>query len=439
MSSAHKGQAVESLHLPQELSYTCHNSGECCTVFETIPADEQFLTSFAAAGEEQQERLGGSIACCTQPGLAGDPPKLQRHAHGSCVFLGEDHLCAIHSILGEDAKPQVCRDFPYRYVETPDGIYVGLSFACPSVRSNLGKPLSEQDTQLQEHYRRARSRLDAPRAVALNRRIELSWSEYLDLERAFLEVLEQSTHSLRIRMIACCVLVNFVDTYQLQLENAPVAGPGIRLPEGELAKLLGALRAGGFAELYRVAAKPRRISPRVRRMFMGMFTGFANTLHRKGGRVRTVAGVLAQYVRHAAGLGGVALKPLTARVSHSDLDRAALPEAGPAAAMLERYVRHCIFRKDLVLMGNVARRIRLLALNLALVPWYATAHAQQHGHDRPDEEDYSQAISHVERLYGFHSRFYRFFEENPAFEDIVEAFLLKPNYPFLILGMREPG
>ncbi len=107
--------------------------------------------------------------------------------------------------------------------------------------------------------------------------------------------------------------------------------------------------------------------------------------------------------------------------------------------MLERYIRHCIFRKDLVLMGNVSRRLRMLALNLALVPWYATAHALQAGHTDPNDEDFSEAISHIERLYGFHSRFYRFFEENPAFEDVVEAFLLKPNYPFLILGENAPG
>ncbi|MGI8906698.1 MAG: hypothetical protein ACR2IE_09440 [Candidatus Sumerlaeaceae bacterium] len=430
--------AVAELHLPPEISYTCQNSGVCCTTFDTIPVShncaEQLETISPAEQTALRSDVGAGNGPFTAAGMPGDPPRLARKHDGSCIFFDKDRLCAVHRIIGPHAKPQVCRDFPYRYVETSGGTYVGLSFMCPSVRNNIGSPVGEQGAQLRSHYAVAQSVLEAPARVALNRRIELTWDEYIDLENTFAELLAIPSIPLNQRLIACCALVSFVDAYYQEMNGSPVVGPGNRMPPAALAGFLSALRSTSYAELLRVSIRARKGPTYIKQMFLGMFTGFANTLHRKGGRARTVATVLAQYVRHAAGIGKVRLKPIAVSLSYRDLARAKLPCTGAAVELIERYVRHCIFRKDLVLSGNVSRRLRLLVLNVALIPWYATAEAVQHGRTEPIDEDFSEAVAHVEKLYGFHSRFYRFFEENATFDDIVEAFMLKPNYPYLLLG-----
>ena len=428
-----------SLHLPQDLSYTCSNTGVCCTTFDTIPVSQDcaaFLNDLSPAQENAiRADAGSDTEPFTAPGMPGDPPRLTRKADGSCVFYDKDHLCAVHRIIGAHAKPQVCRDFPYRYVETTGGVYVGLSFVCPSVRANAGTPLRDQEPELRTHYGVAQSILESQRKVALNRRIDLTWDEYLALESCFAELLAMEALPLGQRLIACCALVTFVDAYHQQLAGAPVAGPGNALPPGALGEFLDAMRNTRFESLLRVATRRRKTSPAVKRMFLGMFTGFANTLHRKGGRLHTITNVMVQYVRHASGLGKIRLKPIPGELTHRQIDAARLPENGsPAADLIARYVRHCIFRKDLVLSANVARRLRLLVLNVALVPWYAMAEAQQHERTQPADDDYSEAVAHVEKFYGFHSRFYRFFEDNATFDDIVEAFMLKPNYPYMLLG-----
>lgn len=426
------------LHLPADISYTCQNSGVCCTVFDTIPVSHDCAELLHSLTPDQEASIradaGADRQSFTAPGMPGDPARLTRKQDGSCVFFDKDHLCAVHRIAGAQAKPQVCRDFPYRYVETENGAYVGLSFVCPAVRGNLGTPVREQLALLNEHKKVASSVLDALPVVALNRRIVLSWAEYLALENTFTELLSISSIPLNQRLIACCALVNFVDAYAEELAGAPVTGSDNRLTPGGLSDFLSALHATGYSQLLRVAARHRNNSPAVRRMFLGMFAGFANTLHRKGGRVRTVISVMIQYVQHMGKLGKVRLKPINVVLSHRELQRSKLPQTRDASELLERYVRHCVFRKDLVLGTNVSRRLRLLVLNVALVPWYAAAEAKANGRTAAADNDYSEAIAHIERLYGFHSRFFRFFEENATFDDIVEAFMLKPNYPFVMLG-----
>jgi hypothetical protein len=101
------------------------------------------------------------------------------------------------------------------------------------------------------------------------------------------------------------------------------------------------------------------------------------------------------------------------------------------ADQIARYLRHCIERKDLVLFGDVNRRMRLLAVSGSLIAWYAAA-LQSDGHSQAAAWD--EAIGIVERLYGFHSTFYQFFERNHAFSDVVDSFLLKPGFPYVVFG-----
>ncbi len=415
------------LHLPEGMAYTCHNEGVCCNVFDTIPVDAGVaatLSSFDSANINRVANNPADFMIAVDNPAAPPPQKIARKACGECSMLTSEKLCAIHALAGEAAKPRVCQDFPWRYVETPDGVYVGLSFVCPSVRGNRGVLVTEQSDQLQTRYRATGSIRATPNAIPLNARVTLSWADYLEIESTLTDLLSIQDEPLPVRIIACCLIPGFID--QMLAGQANESAEPI-----SILQITTAMRAGNYAPILRLAHKQTPPAARSRRMFLGMFTSFANTLHRRGqGRLSTVAGVVGQYVRHAAGLGRVTLQPIDATLNRVQIDQAVVPDTGYAANQISRYLSHCVFRKDLALSGDLTRRVRLLALNAALIPWYAAALAG--GDKPPTDAQWDEAIGHVERLYGFHSAFYRFFEQNKAFSDIVDSFILKPGYPYAL-------
>ena len=141
-----------------------------------------------------------------------------------------------------------------------------------------------------------------------------------------------------------------------------------------------------------------------------------------------------QYMRHASKLGKVRLQPMNAAVSHADLARTPLPSPGsPADELVSRYVRHCIFRKDLVDRFPVWKSFSFLLLNVALIPWVAISCAAVRGAHRPSDEDYSEAVRWIEQNYGCHSKFYPLLANQTRLDDVIESFFLRKNYPFVLL------
>ncbi len=416
-------------HLPLGMAYTCHNSGVCCNVFDSIPVNEAAQHAISGVDQRQLNQLAGNEAgqVVTMESPESQAPVLARKACGSCVMLTDDHLCAVHKILGEAAKPQACQDFPWRYVETPGGVYVGLSFVCPSVRGNRGQLVADQEQRVREKYSRAASVREAPEEIMLNSHRVLSWQDYLAFEQGLLDLMSLEDEPLSVRLIACCMLPGFVD------QTLAMAGAE-DLGRAGVVDIISALRTRGYDHLLKLGRKNarRRQSPRPRRMFLGMLASFANTLQRreKQGRFLTVTGVIAQYARSAIGLGAIRLAPVDEPVSAHTLDDARLPESGPVAELITRYLTHCIERKDLVLYGDVNRRLRMMAVSAALIAWYAAALDEQG--EATGGNAWEEAVSIVERLYGFHSTFFRFFERNKAFADIVDSFLLKPAFPYVL-------
>lgn len=74
--------------------------------------------------------------------------RLARDEHG-CRFLQES-LCSLHCQLGVRHKPNFCQQYPWFFVDTPDGLRVSASYTCTAVLQGAGPPLSEQRTEIEE-------------------------------------------------------------------------------------------------------------------------------------------------------------------------------------------------------------------------------------------------------------------------------------------------
>lgn len=61
---------------------------------------------------------------------AVDAKGFLRTVEGRCVFLTEDRRCRVHAVLGPDAKPDFCREFPFQLVEDPRGLVAVVRASC---------------------------------------------------------------------------------------------------------------------------------------------------------------------------------------------------------------------------------------------------------------------------------------------------------------------
>ncbi len=77
-----------------------------------------------------------------------DVYELAKGAGTRCLFLDSDGLCIIHKELGAEAKPHMCRQFPFLSARTWTDDRVSASFGCPAVQQRSGTRLPEQASDI---------------------------------------------------------------------------------------------------------------------------------------------------------------------------------------------------------------------------------------------------------------------------------------------------
>lgn len=136
----------EKLIIPAHIRFQCTFCGHCCHTWpvpltegdlERIQAVSETPVSFAVLSERERK----------ESGLIGYTSALLKDAKGKCSFLNEENLCRLHET---EAKPSMCRLFPYSFLHCPEGVLVGLSFASTGVLANSGALLSDQEDHLSQ-------------------------------------------------------------------------------------------------------------------------------------------------------------------------------------------------------------------------------------------------------------------------------------------------
>jgi len=174
--------------------FTCSACGSCCHGVN-VPFDRDALERLTPDRLEVLQRdLGfqGAPVLILNAETGGEALPICRNRFGACLFL-EDRLCALHSRFGPEAKPLVCRMFPWDFLVGPDGITVSLQMECRDPKALLdGEPLSAQEAEVRELLRLVGTRaLERDRAT-LDGATVVSFEEYLDLEQEVLLALDRS-------------------------------------------------------------------------------------------------------------------------------------------------------------------------------------------------------------------------------------------------------
>ncbi len=122
----------------------------------------------------------------------GQPQRVE-DSSSNCHFF-ENRLCQVHSSAGPEMKPRVCQQFPFLPLETPAGIFIGLSFRCTAVQENYGGGLESHRDQLERLVSGSSYRKVGFGAIPLSSSgPTCDWEEYLSLENKLMEILNQAS------------------------------------------------------------------------------------------------------------------------------------------------------------------------------------------------------------------------------------------------------
>lgn len=120
--------------LDPELRHRCVRCGSSCLGVDIGPISDRTLAAVDAhalwRGTPDAESAAETVLRrITEQG----PVRVFGHVDGACIMLRDGERCAVHAAAGEAAKPAGCRQFPYTFTATPEGIAVGLQFECRSL------------------------------------------------------------------------------------------------------------------------------------------------------------------------------------------------------------------------------------------------------------------------------------------------------------------
>ncbi len=390
------------LDLPHDLTFSCRKCGDCCRTRAVLLAPGEKDRIEALVGENGPAHLA-SISIFEQiPNGKSTSLSTYRLARvdGRCVFLKADGSCLVHDLYGRAAMPSACRQFPYLFVQDPDGITVSASFACPSVSEGTGDPMRRQGAEILALLgelmpqsgpcpeTRGGGWFSVPDRVLLSAQIGLDWYSYRAVERAIGEILADESHTLAPRLLAAHTLVSAaVAEYGRGAKTTPA-----------FADWIGHMNSGyGQRWIYRESA-PRQAARggRRRAVLASLILGVEARCTDGGGADHR--GRWARWVTLAKGRGSFPLSTLPGRVDLEAVDGVEFDQdSAELRGFLVRYLGECLRRKALLRHPNLLKGVQYLLLRLALVRWYAAAFAFHRRRKAVTIEELRAAVGVVER------------------------------------------
>ncbi|HEX2438515.1 MAG TPA: hypothetical protein VHT71_09400 [Methylomirabilota bacterium] len=421
--------ADRPLLLPDNVVFTCQQSGACCRSDWLIGVDDVAYTRLRQVPWAQHDPALASTSTFVPlpfPLPSGERVTFGRRPDGACVFLTVDQRCGIHRHLGAASKPQVCREFPYHFVRTPDGVAVGVSFACTAVRAHRGASLAAQQDEVRAVLAGSTRVEELPERLTLFGTIDLDWAQYQPIEAALLELLASPEHPLPVGLLAGSALLSLcVGLTQIEA-RARRAG---ETPSATLAGGLAELRAGRYRRLIDIAAGARYPRRPSLTYLAPPYTWLELTRGRMS-RVALLLRVYGNYVRFRRARGRVpdavtGGEPFElAEVLRVRVDTAA-PGVEP---FLREYWSHVVFRKTLTPLHGVFRGYQTMLALYSFMKLAARLHAWRAGRAVAGLGDVKEAVRLVERAFVLHARYTDLFRLAPLVTVLADRLYQQPSF-----------
>jgi Fe-S-cluster containining protein len=427
------------LLLPDNVVFTCQQSGACCRSDWLIGVDDAAHGRLRDVPWERHDPAlarGDKFVPLPFPLKSGERLTFARRPGGACVFLTADTRCAIHRHVGAAAKPQVCREFPYHFVRTPDGVAVGVSFACTAVRAHQGATLSEQRDEVRAVLAGSARVERVPEALTLFGSIEIDWETYRPIEAALLTLLTAVDRPLPLGLLAGSALLSLcVGLTQIEA-RARRAG---QAPPTTLAAGLAELEADGYRRLLDIAAGaryPRRPSL----TYLAPPYTWLQFSQRRVSRAALVLDLYRNYFRFRRARGCLP----DAITGGEPFDLAAVlrvrfeTDAPGVEAFLREYWSHVVFRKTLTPMHGIFRGYQTLLALYSFTKLAARLQAWRAGRSAAALPDVKEAIRLVERAFVLHARYTDLFALTPMVTVLADRLYQQPSFVRTAVLEAEP-
>ncbi len=149
--------------LPTAEKWDCHQCGICCRG-SLVPLNDADVARLESQKWNEHPDYRDTPVMVRYPS-SKKRFRLAQRIDGSCVFLKDNGLCRIHSDLGYEAKPTICRVFPLQLIPRDGNAALTIRRACPSSAADKGSPLKEHLPFMQQFVREGRlttKRVDPP-------------------------------------------------------------------------------------------------------------------------------------------------------------------------------------------------------------------------------------------------------------------------------------
>jgi hypothetical protein len=192
-----------------------------------------------------------------------------------------------------------------------------------------------------------------------------------------------------------------------------------------VAEYLRQMRAENWETVRTVAARPRRGSPLVRRLFLGVVDAAARRRERPPlGQFRAALLVMGVYARGLLRLGPAAVYPLELSITHRDLSRARFHDIdawfrAQSCAALRRHLE----AGGLSHGPNHLHGWRLALVAVALARSGAAALARARGQEEVDRTNVEEAVTGVEAKLLADGRLWALLRRTSLVRDITERFV----------------
>ena len=431
-----QGDVGKPLLLPDGVVFTCQNSGACCRNDWLIGVDEASHAALRDVDWTLHDPAIGSGPKFTPLPFAlpsGERLTFARKPCGECVFLTVDTRCAIHAHLGYREKPQVCREFPYSFVETPDGVAVGVSFACTAVRAHHGRPLAEQEAEVRGVVAGSRRIRRLPDPIPLYGRLDVTWGEYKAIEAAWLDLLARADVPVPLALVAGSVLV----TLAVGLKRAEaLAAEGGSEPGETLSGGLAALARERHARLVAIAANAR-YPKRPSLTYLAPLYTWLDFSQRRMSRLALVAMLYANFLKFRRGRGAVRDVTGGGSAAIERVQQIAFVTDGELEGFLREYWGHVLVRKTLTPLHGVFRGYQTVLALYGFTKWVARLHAARAGRTRVDLADLKEAVRLLEQRLILHARYIDLFDVSPFLTALADRLYRRP--AFVRAAVLEPG
>jgi len=352
--------------------YSCHSCGRCCTRWQ-IAVDADRVA--------QLRRHDWSKWVEGDPFVPdGKGGFFLKMVDGRCVFLAGDNRCRIHSELRYDDKPASCRAFPLHFAKIGEVALARLSFYCPAVCANDGRPIDEQGRWLQTTLKEAGD-VGRTAPFSLDGRVAISAAEVQRIQERIVDWLKDPFRPMEDRMLACAQL--------LRTLSSRTAATGKRAID----EVLQGVKDRSIEEVARDGRRDGSPSGAgaVLSLFLGQDTATLSRLSRVGRFF---------HVRLAAlGLCALYSGSMDAAARWSALRRVAFTPEGGSDALHTRAIVSKV-RSGRWLMGDMSL---VTGFNLVVVGYYvihilACLRAASMGRSTCDDEDVTRAVQAADLL-----------------------------------------